>query len=109
MYRAHLIDLVRKSQPLFRVDVDVNEAEAGMKLLASDCEAPDYSALYGAIDQLPEDQRRVLQYQEFYGLDTNEIADLLRLPAYTVRRLGIRARKNLLLALGGPSPEAPTP
>lgn len=53
-----------------------------------------------ALDALPRAQRDVLLLSEFGGLDTNEIADLLRIPTGTVGSRKHQALAKLRAALG---------
>ena len=48
-----------------------------------------------ALDELPVDQRRAIVLHELFGFSTAEIADLLDLPAGTVRSHLTRARRRL--------------
>ncbi len=57
------------------------------------------TALYRFIDQLPENQRKVLLLHKFEGLSQKEICDKMNMSAHSVESLIYRAKKNLKLKL----------
>jgi RNA polymerase sigma-70 factor (ECF subfamily) len=94
--------LVVKSRRPPGSDVDLNDAEYydgsdGLK----DLENPENNlsakrletALYDAIQSLPEDLKTALTLREFDGLSYDDIADLMQTPIGTVRSRIFRARE----------------
>ncbi|MBU0755913.1 MAG: RNA polymerase sigma factor [Planctomycetes bacterium] len=55
--------------------------------------------LFSALDDLPEDQRRVFIMHRLEGLDYQEIADKLGRSSEAVRKLWVRARDTVIKAL----------
>jgi RNA polymerase sigma-70 factor (ECF subfamily) len=67
----------------------------------------DASEVQGALSDLPDDQRQVIELAYFGGFTHSEIAEQLQLPAGTVKgrmRLGLT---KLRLSLGDPSGALP--
>lgn len=113
--RSWILGVVRnRSVDLFRRDVvrtarDVNADDAVQRLPAVDDVAgeaerrEDAGQIRRALRELPADQRRVIELAYFGGFTHSQIAELLALPAGTVKgrmRLGLT---KLRLALGDPS------
>lgn len=113
--RAWILGVVRnRSVDLFRRDLvrtarDVNADDAVQRLPAVDDVAgeaerrEDAGQVRRALRELPADQRRVIELAYFGGFTHSQIAELLALPAGTVKgrmRLGLT---KLRLALGDPS------
>ncbi|MDX8339997.1 sigma-70 family RNA polymerase sigma factor [Draconibacterium sp. IB214405] len=57
------------------------------------------STLYQLIDQLPENQKKILLLHKFEGLSQKEICEQLGMSEHSVESLIYRARKNLKLKL----------
>ncbi|HET8978004.1 MAG TPA: sigma-70 family RNA polymerase sigma factor [Solirubrobacteraceae bacterium] len=113
--RSWILGVVRnRSVDLFRRDLvrtarDVNADDAVQRLPAVDDVAgeaerrEDAGQIRRALRELPADQRRVIELAYFGGFTHSQIAELLALPAGTVKgrmRLGLT---KLRLALGDPS------
>jgi RNA polymerase sigma-70 factor (ECF subfamily) len=60
----------------------------------------DAWAVRQAIDELPDDERAVVQLQHVEGLSHVEIADQLGVPVGTVKSRSFRAHRRLASALG---------
>jgi len=88
-------------------DVQADEAVANLPAaddVAGEAERrADAGQVRTALRELPDDQRRVIELAYFGGFTHSQIADMLHLPAGTVKgrmRLGLT---KLRLALGDPS------
>ena len=58
-------------------------------------------AVRGALDELPTEQRRVLELMYFAGMSQSQIAERLRLPLGTVKSRTLLGMRRLRAALGG--------
>jgi len=58
-------------------------------------------AVRGALDELPIEQRRVLELMYFAGMSQSQIAERLRLPLGTVKSRTLLGMRRLRAALGG--------
>jgi RNA polymerase sigma-70 factor (ECF subfamily) len=98
------IDVLRHESA--RAGRDIHDEELGASLPAEERteieveRRSDARLVRGALDELPADQRQVIELAYFSGFSHSEIADLLGIPAGTVKgrmRLGMG---KLRLALG---------
>jgi RNA polymerase sigma-70 factor, ECF subfamily len=105
------IDLFRRDS--VRTSKDVSDEGAVERMAAPDStegavqRGEDASEVRGALQDLPDDQRQVIELAYFGGFTHSEIAEQLRLPAGTVKgrmRLGLT---KLRLSLGDPSGALP--
>jgi RNA polymerase sigma factor (sigma-70 family) len=62
---------------------------------ASLLSAEQHTALLGAVNELPDDQRAVVALRYFVGLSEQEVADTLGVPAGTVKSRSARALERL--------------
>jgi RNA polymerase sigma factor (sigma-70 family) len=62
---------------------------------ASLLSAEQHTALLGALNELPDDQRAVVALRYFVGLTEQEVADALGVPAGTVKSRSARALERL--------------
>jgi RNA polymerase sigma factor (sigma-70 family) len=62
---------------------------------ASLLSAEQHTALLGAVNELPDDQRAVVALRYFVGLTEQEVADALGVPAGTVKSRSARALERL--------------
>jgi RNA polymerase sigma-70 factor, ECF subfamily len=101
------IDLFRRDS--VRTSKDVSDEGAVERMAAPDSteaevqRGEDASEVRGALQDLPDDQRQVIELAYFGGFTHSEIAEMLALPAGTVKgrmRLGL---SKLRLALGDPA------
>ena len=101
------IDLFRRDA--VRTSRDVSDEAAVERMAAPDStegevhRRDDASEVQGALQDLPDDQRQVIELAYFGGFSHSEIAEQLQLPAGTVKgrmRLGLT---KLRLSLGDPS------
>lgn len=67
----------------------------------------DAAQVRSALQELPDDQRRVIELAYFGGFTHAQIADMLKLPAGTVKGRMRLALTKLRVALGDPSEAAP--
>ena len=104
--RNRLLDLLRQSQPLLAGELgagtDGRDLFDALADAAQDVMAPDAALesrrradrLHGAIARLPGDQREALVLQQFSGMSIDEIAEVVAVPAETVKsRLRYAMRK----------------
>jgi RNA polymerase sigma-70 factor (ECF subfamily) len=105
--RNRTIDLFRRDS--VRTGRDVSDESAVERLAARDdtegetLRREDAVQVRGALQQLPADQRQVIELAYFGGFSHSEISEMLELPAGTVKgrmRLGL---SKLRIALGGPT------
>ena len=105
------IDLFRRDS--VRTSRDVSDEAAVERMAAPDSteeevhRREDASEVQGALSDLPDDQRQVIELAYFGGFTHSEIAEQLQLPAGTVKgrmRLGLT---KLRLSLGDPSGALP--
>jgi RNA polymerase sigma-70 factor (ECF subfamily) len=105
--RNRTIDLFRRDS--VRTGRDVSDESAVERLAARDdtegetLRREDAVQVRGALEQLPADQRQVIELAYFGGFSHSEISEMLELPAGTVKgrmRLGL---SKLRIALGGPT------
>jgi RNA polymerase sigma-70 factor, ECF subfamily len=105
------IDLFRRDS--VRTGKDVSDEGAVERMAAPDSteaevqRGEDASEVRGALQDLPDDQRQVIELAYFGGFTHSEIAEQLKLPAGTVKgrmRLGLT---KLRLSLGDPSGALP--
>ena len=105
------IDLFRRDS--VRTSKDVSDEGAVERMPAADNtegevrRREDASEVRGALQDLPDDQRQVIELAYFGGFTHSEIAEQLKLPAGTVKgrmRLGLT---KLRLSLGDPSGALP--
>jgi RNA polymerase sigma-70 factor, ECF subfamily len=105
------IDLFRRDS--VRTSKDVSDEGAVERMAAPDSteaevqRGEDASEVRGALQELPDDQRQVIELAYFGGFTHSEIAEQLKLPAGTVKgrmRLGLT---KLRLSLGDPSGALP--
>jgi RNA polymerase sigma-70 factor (ECF subfamily) len=105
------IDLFRRDS--VRTSKDVSDEGAVERMAAPDSteaevqRGEDASEIWGAMQDLPDDQRQVIELAYFGGFTHSEIAEQLKLPAGTVKgrmRLGLT---KLRLSLGDPSGALP--
>jgi RNA polymerase sigma-70 factor (ECF subfamily) len=105
------IDLFRRDS--VRTSKDVSDEGAVERMAAPDSteaevqRGEDASEVRGALQDLPDDQRQVIELAYFGGFTHSEIAEQLKLPAGTVKgrmRLGLT---KLRLSLGDPSGALP--
>ncbi|MGI8711852.1 MAG: RNA polymerase sigma factor [Solirubrobacteraceae bacterium] len=101
------IDLFRRDS--VRTSKDVSDETAVERMPAADDtqvevqHRDDATQVRGALQQLPEDQRQVIELAYFGGFSHSQIAELLKLPTGTVKgrmRLGLT---KLRFSLGDPS------
>ncbi len=105
--RNRTIDSFRRDTVRTGRDVHADEAVANLRAaddVAGEAERrADAGQVRTALRELPDDQRRVIELAYFGGFTHSQIADMLHLPAGTVKgrmRLGLT---KLRLALGDPS------
>ena len=105
--RNRTIDLFRREAPRTGRDVHAEGAVEGMPAaddVAGEAERrADARQVRSALQELPADQRRVIELAYFGGFSHSQIAEMLELPAGTVKgrmRLGLM---KLRAALGDPS------
>jgi RNA polymerase sigma-70 factor (ECF subfamily) len=105
------IDLFRRDS--VRTSRDVSDEGAVERMAAADSTEHEVqrrdsaSQVRGALQDLPDDQRQVIELAYFGGFTHSEIAEQLKLPAGTVKgrmRLGLT---KLRLSLGDPSGAMP--
>lgn len=105
------IDLFRRDS--VRTSKDVSDEGAVERMAAPDSteaavqRGEEASEVRGALQDLPDDQRQVIELAYFGGFSHSEIAEQLKLPAGTVKgrmRLGLT---KLRLSLGDPSGALP--
>lgn len=105
------IDLFRRDS--VRTSKDVSDEGAVERMRAPDStegevhRREEASEVQGALQELPDDQRQVIELAYFGGFTHSEIAEQLKLPAGTVKgrmRLGLT---KLRLSLGDPSGAMP--
>ena len=105
--RNRTIDLFRRDT--VRAGRDVNDEGAVERMAARDDATVDAERredareVRAALEELPADQRQVIELAYFGGFSHSQIAEMLELPAGTVKgrmRLGLT---KLRLALGDPS------
>lgn len=98
------MDHLRRNRPqnVFSLDADPEEDSPAMEvpdtrpLPAEEAERKELQeAVWKALDQLPEEKRRILVMREFSGLSYTEIAELLALEEGTVKSRLSRARLAL--------------
>lgn len=71
--------------------------------------SPDRKAVVAALEQLPEDQRVVIELSYFHGLSSSEIAEKMGSPIGTVKSRTAAAIGKLKAAMAdAPSPSTPT-
>jgi RNA polymerase sigma-70 factor (ECF subfamily) len=101
------IDLFRRDT--VRTSKDVSDETAVERMPAAENtevevqRRDDASTVRGAMEELPDDQRQVIELAYFGGFSHSQIAELLKLPTGTVKgrmRLGLT---KLRLSLGDPS------
>jgi RNA polymerase sigma-70 factor (ECF subfamily) len=105
--RNRTIDQFRRETVRAGRDVNaegiVEQMEASNDTAAEAEHRQDAAAVRSALDELPSEQRHVIELAYFGGFSHSQIADMLELPAGTVKgrmRLGLT---KLRLALGGPA------
>ena len=111
MVHNRAIDLFRRDS--VRTSRDISDEGAVERMAAPDNtegevhRREDASDVRGALQDLPDDQRQVIELAYFGGFTHSEIAEQLELPAGTVKgrmRLGLT---KLRLSLGDPSGTLP--
>jgi RNA polymerase sigma-70 factor (ECF subfamily) len=108
MVRNRAVDAVRREQTQRRradelATADVVVVEDPADEVAHQLDLPrEQRAIRGALDDLPDDQRRVLELMYFEGLSQSQVADQLSVPLGTVKSrtlLGMRRLRGSLARL----------
>ena len=106
--RNRAIDVFRRDS--VRAGRDVSDDEAVARLAADDSterevqRRDDAAEVRGALDELPGEQRQVIELAYFGGFSHSEIADMLKLPPGTVKgrmRLGLTKLRVTLTDVSG--------
>jgi RNA polymerase sigma factor (sigma-70 family) len=103
----HILDDLRKKKTARQVALD-DVAEPGDPRadVAGEAELTERDALVrAALEQLPEDYRRVLALKHFEELSVDAIAEVLRIPEGTVKVRLMRGRQRLRKILEAAHPE----
>jgi RNA polymerase sigma-70 factor (ECF subfamily) len=105
--RNRAIDALRRGAASDRFGVDADDAieklTAAERTEAEVVRREEAQELRGALEELPSEQRQVIELAYFGGFTHTEIAEMLKLPIGTVKgrmRLGLT---KMRLALGGPA------
>lgn len=79
--RSRALDLQKSAR------VSRNSGDAGLEVIVDDSEgtSPDHQRVRGALAQLAQDQRKVLELAYFEGLSCTEIAERVAIPVGTVK------------------------
>jgi RNA polymerase sigma-70 factor (ECF subfamily) len=85
--------------------VSISDAGAGHYVAASETDAlPERVDLRAALDSLPDEEREAFLLVHHYGHSSFEAAEILSIPASTLRSRVGRARQRLATALSEPRP-----
>jgi RNA polymerase sigma-70 factor (ECF subfamily) len=84
--------------------VSRNAGDAGLEVVPDDREpqSPDHARVRGALGDLGEDQRRVVELAYFEGLSCSEISARIKIPIGTVKSRLAAAMNRLRECIGGP-------
>lgn len=102
--RSRALDRLRSAR--HRRELPVEDVAAHRKPPLGDDPtlAPDRNAVVAALEQLPEDQRVVIELSYFHGLSSSEIAEKMGSPLGTVKSRTAAAIAKLRSAMAAPSP-----
>ncbi len=98
--RSRALDRLRSAAWRRRVDTGDRMPEPSDRPEVDPAAGGDRDRVRGALAELPEPQRRVLELAYYRGLSSSEVADVLGVPVGTVKSRTAAAFRKLRAALG---------